>query len=341
MANIDLMMDGFERYGSTTGAAGEPPLQGRWSTFDISVINSGHASAPSGGIKTGTYVAHCGNTQGIWTLAAAISEAYFGFARHTQSVPSQRNFFAVRDGGTTHINIRENTDRTVSAVNGDGTVLGTTTEVMSATWTYIEVYVKVDDAAGVVTIKFNGTEVLALTAVDTRNGGNATFDRFPIGGGTTNTWFDDLYASSLGFAGPIGIYNRAPSGAGTVAQFTRGGSDSGFNWSQVDEVGPNSDTDYNLSSTVGHKDSYAAANLPDSAGAVRGVDVYAFAKKSDTGSRTFKNRIISGGNPFSGSSKTPTTDYLYYDNLWAQDPDTSADWIQADVDALEIGLEVV
>jgi len=58
------------------------------------------------------------------------------------------------------------------------------------------------------------------------------------------------------------VIHLRPSAAGDNAGWTRGGTDSGANWSQVDEITPNDTTDYVLSNTSGTTDDHNIDNTP-------------------------------------------------------------------------------
>lgn len=83
---------------------------------------------------------------------------------------------------------------------GDGTALlgqTGTGQVTASTWYYIEIKAKLHDSTGTVVINKNGSEVLNLTAQDTKNAGTKTvFDSVRIRGTTGNVQdVDDLYIS--------------------------------------------------------------------------------------------------------------------------------------------------
>jgi hypothetical protein len=70
--------------------------------------------------------------------------------------------------------------------------------ITTATWYYIEVQAKLHDTAGTATVRLNGTPVIALTGIDTKNAGTKTvFDSVAlVGAGSTTQLFDDLYITT-------------------------------------------------------------------------------------------------------------------------------------------------
>lgn len=108
--------------------------------------------------------------------------------------------------GTSHLTFMLNTDGSIGVRRGgtSGTVLGTTaTGVIVAStsvWQYIEIQAVLSDTVGAVTINVAGTQVLALTSQDTKNGGTKTvFDAIEISGASSvTTKFDDMYVAMGG-----------------------------------------------------------------------------------------------------------------------------------------------
>jgi len=92
----------------------------------------------------------------------------------------------------------------------------------------------------------------------------------------TSTWTDrfaELYFDDLAINTNSGAYQNSwpgdgkivhirPNEAGDNAQWNRGGTDSGANWSQVEEVPPNDATDYLTAVDLNYLDMYALAATP-------------------------------------------------------------------------------
>ncbi len=113
------------------------------------------------------------------------------------------------------------------------------------------------------------------------------------------------------------------------------------NYAAVSEDGVDQDQTYNVSGTVGAIDLYGTnAGLPSGA-TVYGVQVCGVYRKDDAGSRSVANLIKSGATQTAGATKSIGTSYQYYSDLFATNPATGASWAVSDVNALEIGCEVV
>jgi hypothetical protein len=130
-----------------------------------------------------------------------------------------------------------------------------------------------------------------------------------------------------------------PNGAGSTTGQTRGGTDSGANWSQVDELPP-SLTDYVYSATAGTRDTYTLENLPAGTWAVNCCQVLAYAQNNDAGAGSLGLTVKSGATTNEATAQALVVGAQYYRQLYETDPDTSAAWTTSAVNALEAGTTV-
>lgn len=153
----------------------------------------------------------------------------------------------------------------------------------------------------------SGGGTMDQSGIDTQDGATGTFSDWDCGDPTINTYTDN-HALNLGNAdiGPGQVETLYPNGAGDLAQLTRGGADSGANWSQCDEATQNGNTDY----------------------VVTGVN-----------GSTFKNQLRIGGVNYDGATThTGIANYKSYTEIWNLDPDMVAAWEDAGVDGLQAGI---
>lgn len=108
--------------------------------------------------------------------------------------------FLADAGATTHVSIRLNTDRSITALRGTISSVGSSAInaiPAGSVWYYFEVQTRMHDTLGFVTVRVDGTQVLNLTAQDFKNAGTATvFDTVTLIGGSgfgSPVLFDDLY----------------------------------------------------------------------------------------------------------------------------------------------------
>jgi hypothetical protein len=219
-------------------------------------------------------------------------------------------------------------------------------------WTYIEVRVKIHNTTGELEVKLDGTQVLDLTNLDTRNGGTGdevsviTFDAQWSNTNKIQTYLlDDLYVLNTGsgvrttFLGPGKIEVIYPDAEGTNIDFTpSSGTDNAL---LVDE-NPTSITDYNESSTTGDYDLLTADNLSDITGNIKGMQLNIDAKISDATTYDMFPMIYTGATQYDGTTETISeqTDWQTEWDVWEENPNASADWTTTTINGLEIGYEV-
>lgn len=148
----------------------------------------------------------------------------------------------------------------------DAQITGTTT-LSTGVWYRVEIEYDRSGVAGahVVRARVDGTEFAGSATRDI----SANVSFWGLGGNlngeanTTGNWFfDDLAVNSSAgslentYPGEGEEIHLYPNAAGDNAQWTRGGTNSGANWSQVEEFPPNDATDYNESATLNQIDDH-------------------------------------------------------------------------------------
>jgi hypothetical protein len=255
---------------------------------------------------------------------------------------------------TAHVWLGVDANNAIVIRRGDGTVLGTSAAntLTPGTWAYIEIKVVLGDGtSGSVVVRVNGVAVLTLTGIDTKNGGTKTvFESvgYFASSGPTGTVYsvDDFYlcngAGSINndFLGDCSVETIFPSGNGNSSGMVGSDGNSTDNYLLVDEAPTPSSSDYVASAIDGAKDTYAFADLTHTAGTVKGVQISAYAAKSDTGTRTMSNVIRSGGADTVLTAQALSTAYAALRNVVEQNPNGPAAWTIASVNAAEFGVQV-
>lgn len=233
-----------------------------------------------------------------------------------------------------------------SGLSGTVTDLGTgLVSIAANTWYYIEVRIYIHDTLGAVEIKVNGVADITLTGIDTK--ANASLDvveQLQIRAQSSNNYFDDLYvrteASSTevtgGFLGDIKIKPYFPNGDGTYTAMTC--STGSTHYTLVDEALPNT-TDYVSSSTALQKDSFNFQDASET-GSIKAVQLSAYCYKMDAGFRGVDVFVKSGATENFATSQPLSTTGKYASKVWDQDPNTSADWSQTNLNAAEFGVRI-
>jgi hypothetical protein len=220
--------------------------------------------------------------------------------------------------------------------------------VSGGVWNYIEMKVGISPTDGTFALRLNGVSIPGIADKTGLNTGTGTINRLVFN--PDFTWgrmlVDDIYvASGSGsvnndFLGDVRVETLYPTASGTYSDFSRGGTDSGSNWSQTDEAVVNDDTDFVYSSTVGHKDLYTMSNLNTATGTVYGVQADIRAKKSDSGTRGLAGYLRVGASEAETSSYGAiATSYQFHREVMENKPGGTG-WTISDVNGLEFGVKV-
>lgn len=257
-------------------------------------------------------------------------------------------------GVTAHLNIRKISGGEIEVRLGTqtGTVLGTSAAVLTGinTWYYVEAKVVLHDTTGSVEVRVDGATVLSLTGIDTRNGGtDPTFDTAYWGcQSTNNMYWDDVYICNGDATAPNDFLNAPrvqpmlPNGNGSTNQYVGSDGDSTDNYLLVDERPP-SMTDYTQSATAGERDLYAMGDVSFATNdSVEGVRVAVRVQNADASTRNLKLGVKSGAtvNMDAGQS-IGTGSALSLYRMMQKNPVTTGSWTQSEVNALEMGTEIV
>ena len=269
----------------------------------------------------------------------ARTEYYFGF----DCIQNGTSLFAILD--TTGATICTVTGSSVN--NNIVTTFGNSANgtFPYSSWGNIQVYLLVSASAGMLTVKANGTQVLALTGLNTgtHSIGSALLSAPSTVNGTQyfdNVWvFNTLGTHSNTFPiGPMLIQPLFPNADGTYTNWTT--SSGSTHYTRVNQNPADDDTTYNYDSTAGDVDSYLVTPLSGVISQVHAVQVGAVVRRENYVAKNM-NLIAKSGSNFTKGINVMTP--LYYQSqtmLLTDDPNTSAQWTQSGVNAMEIGVEI-
>lgn len=338
-----LLAESFDKVSVTT-------LAQRWS---FTYVNSSFISVSSSTGRNG------GNGVGFTTTGTSVgltistgSTRDTGTCHWWGSVASQnQRWIGFGDATVTHIYLLLNTSNKIEVYQGNGTLLGTSSSVITGT-VHFQIKIKVANSGGTVELKINDVTEVTVGSADTQNGGTAVFSHIRVGqvapgtgNGGTPVSLDDLVFNddqgsvNNGFLGDVRVQALTPTGTGNSAQFT---PSTGSNWQNVDEATSNSDTDYNSSSTANHIDSFATGDLTPTAGTIYAVIGTFFARSDDAGSHTIKPlvRISSTDYPL-GSGTSVSSSYACGNSIQETSPATSSAWSISEVNGMETGYKLI
>lgn len=239
-------------------------------------------------------------------------------------------------------------DGTVRVYRGSfssGTLLATSANALPAqTWNFIEVKITIADSGGRFQVRVNESLWIDFTG-DTKQTTLESANRILIYGRGTDCAIDDLYiCDSTGdinndFLGDVRVDTVRPIGNGHYTEFsTQGGSS---NWENVDDPTTiDEEATYNYSNTIGHRDVLDCGNLPSVTGSIYGIQVNMTARKDDAGGRTLRALARVDGDDYEGVSQNIGTSYKIFYDIFENNPDTDAAWIEAEINTAEYGYKV-
>lgn len=292
------------------------------------------------------------------TFGINSSHVLFGFCWQAGVALSSGRFFTLSDPAVgagiaqVELGVGSGGEIIASRSNG-GTEVGRSLPgvIANDVQTYIEVRVKGSSVgAGEVEVRVNGDPTPVINATGVTTGTITTFKNASWTSPATNfrylsafTYIDVDATPPNDFMGHVRFGVLQPTGNGTNSDLVGSDGNSTNNYLLVDDpsLSNDGDTTYVQSPTVGDKDSYSMADLPTTALSVIGVGTLLIAKKTDAGTRGIKPVIRSGGTDYQGATEHfLSTSYAAYRQMWLQDPDGPADWDDASIAAMEVGLEV-
>lgn len=231
-----------------------------------------------------------------------------------------------------------------------GTAIGSGGTMTPNAWHVLEWRVQITSTTvGVTEVWLDGNRVINVSGdnTGTTTANVQTLQIGVISTTTTNVYVavDDVAINDVagtinnGRIGDGRIVLLVPNGAGSNTGLTRGGTDSGANWSQVEEIPP-SMADYVFSATVAARDTYALADLPVPPLSISAVEVVALAQNNDAGAGSLGLTVKSGATTNEGTAQVLATTAAYIRHLYETDPNTAAAWTGSAVNALEAGVTV-
>lgn len=256
--------------------------------------------------------------------------------------------FRVVSGSTDHIGIRRliggnfSIRNFASGVNTDSGAANFTED----TWFYVMLYARIHQTLGECTAKlFDASgalvETLTQTTTDTQNGANLA-EISTWGNPTNDTYVDSLWTDLTGaFRGAGYVETRQAVSNGDTNSWSRGGTDTGNNWDQIDEA-PKTTTSYVFSTGADQVDLY---NFQDRAQAGTPVTVQqiTYARAHTAGTRQYRPICKIGGTIYEGdifSVTSTTTDTAQVYN-WQNNPATGNAWTDSEIDSAQFGVKSV
>ncbi len=195
----------------------------------------------------------------------------------------------------------------------------------------IDIYCEGNNAAGTAKIFLSGTERMSATADLSAVTGITKLRHYGINSASGNYISQCIMASEPTIGMRLTTYY--PSGTGTSTAFTG-------DYTAVDEA-TYSDADFIYSASNGDIELFTGTGPALTGYVVRAVGVYARAKRGAAGPQNLQLALRVSGSNYVSSSKALGVGYDAYGNIWAQNPDTSADWLTSAIATLQFGVKAI
>lgn len=302
------------------------------------------------------YSAFCYRQAGMYTSSyktfSAISECYFRqrlyVTNTTGGIPAFRY-------GTTTLAYMGIDNSAHPYAWKSGTLLETATEtIVYNQWYLFEIHYKIDDTVGRFEVFMDGVQIIDYTG-NTKFSSYTVFDNIQYGpdqflGGSVVIAFDDLAMNDVNggvddsWCGDGVVIKITPDGNGTHQNWHGSDGDSTDNYLLVDEYPYDSDTTYvyHDGGESGVQDQYT---LSDYSGANKTIlRIYPEARMKKTAAAPFTVKLgtlASGGTDAMSPARNLTTNYArVVGSEQKVNPVDSNTWEEADIDALQVVLEV-
>lgn len=359
-----LWCDGFDHYGADENNL----LDGVWAEVSSGMVLD--ASNP----RTGTHaLRHPGGTTNGNNIArrvfgAGLTTVGFGHAFYLENLPAQNDRVGIaqfRDiNNNAQISIQVLTTGAVRVVGAgtanrlDGPVIATSDDavVTAGAYQHFECMVTIDDTAGAVEVRINGTTVIAVTDVDTKQTAESdvrqvTFGKY--GALTTSApemWFDDVFcwdtsgSQNNDFIGDRRVITLFPNEDTAQADWSvvDGASPPGEGYEAIDEADPDDDDSYIATDTVGHVSEFELENVPADIVTISAIQLVNRMRKDDAGTCNVQASLVTGGSPeaeANGADRPITEIYTYWQDVIELDPDSAAPWTPEGFNASRLKLE--
>lgn len=255
-------------------------------------------------------------------------------------------FVAYTSGGTKLIEIE--VDNMARMFIDCGGTHGTPAGALALyTWYHFGVDIKIDSSAGWVYVYKDGIELVSTTG----NTGNSDIGITALGTTTNNNnygcyfYWDNVYIDDTTGEGSAAVvpiktfrYITPATGSPTYAQWDGSDGNSVDNYALVDEVPPNSDTDYVCTNVVDELDSYQMSTFTlDTGETIKAVIPISYVKRFGTteqialGTRYSSTDVV-------GSDQAPSTSYSYKWERQTAKPGGGS-WDQAALDDVEVVIK--
>jgi hypothetical protein len=318
----------------------------------------GHANDPAistAKYKTGSQCLQPGNSDpATWYADADLSneKMFLGFAFLFTDGPEQESIVDFMSIAGAELSLVLLPNGRLALFRDTTLLISGSEKLFENTWYYIEIKALLSNSTSSsdCIVKINEVADITIGAgVDTwHTGGSLCGISLNSEATSQQNYFDDIYivddtgSDNNTFLGECAVECRRPDGNGNSSQWDGSDGNQVDNYLLVDDQYVGDSAEYIEGQNAAEVDLFTYQNLALDVLSVRAVKCISAIEKTAAGPRTIRTKCRSNGANYNGDTETmPEGGYRYMHYIWEQDPDTSALWLEAAVNAAEFGVEVV
>jgi len=255
----------------------------------------------------------------------------------------------IYDGAGWAAGLYLNSNGSLDLRNAAGTTIATSATglIRAGVWHYFEWKLVVSNT-GTFILRVDGQNIFTYAGTIDTQATNAYVYIVGLGGGSGGGTYDDIVmmddtgTECNAMLGDCRITQLAPISDTADADWLKSTGTDGY--AMIDDPVPGThdgDSTYLYSNVVDDLSLFDLGNMVTSPTSIFAVQSAFVAKKTTTDARTIRSVLKSDDTVANGATKTLTTSYAYYHDVWTLNPDTSAAWAKSEVDAAQLGIETI
>lgn len=269
--------------------------------------------------------------------------------RVSTSVVADQNIFHAKqtDASTNQLRLHIQNNQDILVQRNTTTIANALSVLSPGDWHYIEFEFLIANVGGTVKVWVDDVEVINSSSLDTQNDSTNTITEFLISGLESVSAADPGATDDIYILNSDGSYLNSRLGPDTRVKFFSPTADGTVQWTPstgsshfalVDED-PESGTDYVSENTVGDLERFT--HIIDEM-AILAVKVEGEFSNPDTGTPSkVRANCLSGATTSTGDTKLVGSSTMHIEHIYPVDPNTGLAWTEANLEAAQIGWEVV
>lgn len=346
-----LFVDNFESWSSTSNTEPGPWLRTNGANFGTTGASNNVNYSLAGKLQTASTGASGWLQKGFANSSTLIVNMRVAFASTSSSSAAQ--ILSFLDNATVQCSLQYKTNGKLGFYRGTTTELAESVNDFSLDGTVyldLELKVTIHNTTGQVELRVNGGVEFATAAnLNTRSSANNFINALSVGCMPISGFalvapivdhvilMDTTGSVNNDFIGPVDVSTLRPSADGNYTDWT---ANTGTRWEAVNQAESDGDTTYLTSETVGDKVSFVMTDLPAGVTNVYGVYPFNKIRREQGTTRAIEFFFRSSGTDENGTDKYVGPNYAFRNDVFSQSPFTSVAWTPAEVNGLELGMEI-